>query len=352
MANYYDILGVNKNASDDDIKKAYKKLVVKWHPDRWVNGTEEEKKTAEDKIKEINEAYSVLSDPEKKKNYDLFGTAEGIPGGGGGGFSPFEDDFDPFDMLRKKSRVEKGEDVQATVYVTIEEAYKGVKNKEIEIAVPKPCSHCNGTGSADGKKHECPYCHGTGLYVMTQNHGNVIFQQSTTCPYCHGTGKDANVQPCKHCHGSGSEMTKKTISISVPAGVFDGAQMKLNGLGASPKSGSGVNGDVILLFRVSGDTRFSRVGDDLVYTLELTLLEAWDGCDKKITLLGGESLTVNVPKGSRDGNELRYRGRGFQNLSSPWGGVGDFVVLIKYKVPEKITKEQRKLLEQFYEIGK
>lgn len=351
MRDYYEILGVKKGASEEEIKKAYKKLVVKWHPDRWVNGTDKEKKTAEEKIKEINEAYSVLSDPEKKNNYDMFGNSEGI--NGASGFDPWGDmdKIDPFEFLRR-TRVERGDDIAVTVNVTLKETYYGVSSKDIEIQKPKPCSHCSGTGFADGRAHDCPYCHGTGMYTTTRTNGNMVFQQSSPCPYCGGTGKDRNAEKCKHCGGSGSEMESEKMSINIPAGVFDGARMKIEGSGMAPKSGHGVNGDLIVVFRVFNDSNFSRVEHDLVCNLDLTLLEAWDGCKKEISIFGGEKVVVNVNPGSREGNEIRLRGKGFSyNL---WGreAKGDFVVVIKYKVPEKITKEQRKLLEQFYEIGK
>lgn len=352
MKDYYEILGVDRNASEEDIKKAYKKLVVKWHPDRWVNGTEEEKKTAEEKIKEINEANSVLSDPEKRRNYDAFGSAEGNMGMGG---SPFGEDFDPFDIFgRGRRRVERGADIMATVTLTMAESYTGAPKKEIKVKRPKPCVHCNGTGSADGKEHKCKYCNGTGQYTVTQTRGNMMFQQTTTCPHCHGTGKDSTYAgTCSHCHGTGFEEIEETVTIDIPAGVFDGAKTAIKGMGGTPKSSNGVPGDLIVMFRVMGEHSFERDGNDLVYNLELTLLEAWDGCTKSVTLPNGEKVNVTVPKNSKDGNVVRLYGRGFKDLTGmTYNDKGDFVAVIKYKVPDKITKEQHKLLEKFYEIGK
>ena len=355
MKDFYEILGLKKGASDEEIKKAYKSLVKKWHPDRWVNGTDEEKRTAETKIKEINEAYNVLSDPEKKKNYDMFGSADGNGVGFDDDFNPFGDGFDPFHWHpRGGRRVEKGSDITTIVDITMSESYVGVKNKEIKVHKTAKCEHCNGTGSEDGQMHECPYCHGTGQYTKSERHGNMFFQQTTMCPYCHGTGKQI-VNECKHCHGSGTVSKEESIRIDVPSGVFDGAQMRINGMGSEPRTSDGINGDLYVTFHVKNEPYFDRDGDNLLYNLDLTLLEAWDGCEKDVTIVDGTKVKVKVPKGSRDGDTITVRGKGFTVLqkSFPYQpDRGDFIVTVKYKVPSKITKEQRKLIEQFYEIGK
>lgn len=353
MKDYYEILGVKKDATEDEIKKAYRKLAAKWHPDRWVNGTDEEKKKAEEKFKEINEANDVLSDSEKRRNYDMFGTADG-QGPMGGGF-----DQDPFagfpfgsDFFGRGRRVEKGEDIVAEVTITMKESFTGIKNKEIKVYKNKPCSHCNGTGSSDGKTHECPYCHGTGQYRKTERRGNALFQQITTCPYCHGTGRQVT-EPCKYCGGTGYEQVSETLNIDVPAGIFNGAQMRVEGLGGAPSTGHGINGDLFVRFNVLDDDNFVRDGNNLIFTLELTLLEAWDGCDKDVYMIDGKKVKIHVPKGSKDGDTVRINGGGFKDPagSDPFfHRTGDFIVLLKYRVPTNITKEQRKLLEKFYEI--
>lgn len=349
MANYYEILGVDKNASEEDIKRAHKKLVLKWHPDRWVNGTDEEKKTAEEKIKEINEAYSVLSDKQKRQNYDMFGSAEGMPGPGGFGY---DDDSDPFASFfgRRHRRVEKGEDAVAYVDITFNESYTGVKNKTAYINKKVKCDHCNGTGSEDGKEHKCPHCNGTGQYVQSQRNQNAFFQTITQCPYCHGTGKETT-KACKECHGSGFKTVTEPTTIEVPAGVFDGAELVIPGAGSMPVSGNGMPGDLHVIFRVSEDQNYQREGFDLIYTLYLTLLEAWDGCEKNVYLPDGKKVMAKVNKGSKDGDTIIKYGQGFEDPRGT-GHRGNFVIVIKYKVPENITKEQRELIKKFYELEK
>lgn len=353
---YYEILGVPRNASDDDIKKAYRKLVGKWHPDKWVNGTDEEKKTAEEKIKQINEANSVLSDPEKRKNYDMFGSADGAAQGGGfpggfsggfpGGFNPFDDDFDPFHR-RSRKRVEKGSDIMAKVTITMAESYTGIDKREIRIQKSDRCSHCNGTGSEDGKTHACPHCGGTGWITQSRFQNGISFSNSTQCPYCHGTGTVITT-PCHKCGGSGLESHDETITISIPAGVFDGAQMGFMGKGNAPMGGEGINGDLIVVFNVLDEPSFKRDGLNLVTELELSLLDAWEGCKKSVHLIDGTKVNVTVPKGSRDGDTVVVSGKGFPDPN--YHRRGDFIVIVRYRVPTKITKEQKRLLEDFYRI--
>ena len=357
MKDYYEILGVKRDATEEEIRKAYRKLVAKWHPDKWVNGTDEEKRTAEEKIKEINEANDVLSDAEKRRNYDMFGSAEGggMGGSGMGGdgdwrdwFAGFGDDFNPFG--RKERRVEKGADILVDVTITMAESYTGVKGKELKIKKNVPCKHCNGTGSADGKTHDCPHCNGTGRYVKSSRQGNAFFQTITDCPYCHGTGKE-NTTPCPHCHGLGVTQEETSIKVDIPAGIFEAAQMGIQGMGDSPRSKDGINGNLLIRFHVMRENAFRRNGLDLIHDIDLTLLEAWDGCETTVPLVDGTAVRLKVPKGSREGDSIRVSGKGFKDPNNPYA-TGDFIVNVRYKVPEKITKEQRKLLEQFYKIGK
>ena len=341
MKDYYDILGVDKNADEEKIKKAYRKLAAHWHPDRWVNATEEEKKTAEEKIKEINEANSVLSDPEKRRNYDMFGSAE--PGNRGfEGFDPFEN-FNPFGGRR----VERGEDISAYVELTMAESYTGIKQKAVRIERKSKCPDCNGTGSADGKEHKCPYCNGTGRIVKTSGGGNSFFQTITTCQHCRGTGKTYST-PCSKCHGSGMVSSYDIQNFDIPAGVFDGADLILEGHGNPTKSGNGIPGDLHIIIRVNNDNNFEREGNDLVYTLYLTLLEAWDGCEKTVYRIDGKPVKAKIDKGTKEGDIITKYGEGFEDVRGR--SRGNFVIKIKYKVPEKITKEQRKLLEEFYKL--
>lgn len=342
MKDYYEILGVNKNATDEEIKKAYRKLAAKWHPDRWVNASEQEKKTAEEKIKEINEANSVLSDPEKRKNYDMFGSAEPGMGGFDEGFDPFEH-FNPFG--RPHQRVEMGEDVVAFVDLTMLESFTGVKQKEVKINKKEPCKHCNGTGNEDGKEHKCQHCNGTGRIVKTQGGNNSFFQTITTCPYCRGTGKEVT-KPCKECKGSGFSDSYETKKFDIPAGVFNEADLVVQGQGSMPKSGNGIPGDLHLIIRVSEDINFTREDNDLVYVLELNLYEAWCGCEKTVYRIDGKPYKILINERTEDGHEIVKRGDGFEDVRTRRNG--DFIIRVKYKVPSKITKEQKKLLEEFY----
>lgn len=339
MKDYYEILGVDRNATEEDIKKAYRKLAAKWHPDRWVNSSDEEKKTAEEKIKEINEAYSVLSDSEKKQNYDMFGSTEPQQG-----FDPFEG-FNPF----RRRRVERGEDIIAYVNITLAESYTGVKHKDIRVAKKVKCSHCNGTGSEDGKEHKCPHCNGTGRIVQSSRGTNSFFQTISDCPYCRGTGKGYTT-PCKECNGTGVVEEYEIRYYDIPAGVFDGADFVLSGEGSKPKSSDGVPGDLHLIFSIYTDQNFEREENDLVYTLYLTLIEAWCGCEKTVYRIDGKQEKLKIKEGTKEGDNIVKYGDGFKDPRT--GRKGNFVIKIKYKVPDKITKEQKKLLEEFYNLEK
>lgn len=355
--NYYEILGLKKNASADDIKKAYKTLAVKWHPDRWANGTEEEKKIAEEKFKEINEANSVLSDPEKRQKYDFEGSGRGsifdeIRKQAGFG-NPFGS---PFGMWEEP--IEKGPNVRASVNISFAEAYTGVNQKEVHFKRPVPCSHCHGHGTEDGLEHKCPHCDGSGWVVTRSGGGNMFFEQRVPCQFCHGTGKDNSVKECRHCGGTGSEMSDETVRIDVPAGIMTGMNTSVPGMGGVPLSKGGVPGDLVIVFNVVGGAPFYREGSDLYCPIDLTLLEAWDGCEKTVYLPDGVPVRIKIPKGSKEGTEIRVSGRGFSRrfeqdsfFGQPKTGNGDFVLKVKYKVPSKITKEQHKLLEKFYELG-
>lgn len=352
MKDYYDILGVNKNATDEDIKKAYRKLAAKWHPDRWVNATDEEKKTAEEKIKEINEANSVLSDPEKRRDYDMFGSAEP----GAGGFNPFEDGFNPFEHVvdpfdgfnpfERRKHVERGEDIEAHVDITLLESFTGVKQKEVNVLKKEPCKHCNGTGNEDGKEHKCTHCNGSGhVIVQNQRSKNSFFQYITDCPYCGGTGKETT-NPCKECHGSGYISTYEKKKYDIPSGVFDGAVLGFRGQGGLPKTDEGIPGNLHLVVHVSEDNSFKREGNNLVYMLYLNLYEAWCGCSKTVYRIDGKPYKITINERTEDGYEIVKRGEGFDDVQG--FGKGDFVIRVKYEIPTKITKEQKKLLEEFY----
>lgn len=338
VKDYYSILGVDKNASEDDIKKAYKKLCLKYHPDRMVNATEEEKKEAEEKFKDINEANEVLSDPQKRQEYDLSQTM----GGDDDGFFNFADIFG----MHQAHPIEKGSDVRAFVNITLEESFNGVE-KTISVTKKRVCSHCNGTGSEDGKTHPCKHCNGAGVIVNRSRVGNTFFEQRVPCPYCHGTGKDV-VTPCKHCHGSGLEDYVEEVSISIPDGVPNGAVLTGQGLGNEPR-GNGINGDLHLTVNVLPNDSYYREEDNLVYKLKLTLEEALCGCKKKIKDFNNKVVNVTIPELTKCGARFSTEGGGFPNR---FGSRGKFVITVDYDLPKKLTKKHKELISEFCKIEK
>lgn len=337
-------------------KKKFRELSKQWHPDRWSNKSEEERKKAEEKFKEINEANEILSDPKKRQMYDMTGSTngqfQGGPGEGGfDGFNPFEgfgEGFDPFDGMfgSRRKRTPRGTDVQVQVDITMKEAFTGVK-KDIEVPIEKACSHCNGTGSADSKSTECPYCHGTGFISQISINGNVQMETRHPCPHCHGSGRIVT-NPCPHCHGSGKEYTYVKKHIDIPAGVFTGAAMSLEGEGNAPEGGVGRNGNLYVNINVIPDPNFERREDDIIFTLPVTLLEAWRGCKKDVYNIDGKRYTVNIPPLTKSETYFHVSQDGFSHVN--YFGRGNFIVKVVYKMPRILTPEQIKLLEQFYEI--
>ena len=338
---YYSILGINKNATEDEIKKAYKKLCIQWHPDKWAGKSEEEVKKAEEMFKDINEANSVLSDPQKRQNYDMFGSEDGI----GQGSSPFG--RDPFEEFMKRfsdmETVEVGSDVNVEVVLTLKETFEGV-SKNINVSKFRKCSACNGTGSADGKVDICPDCNGTGFVTHSTVNGNFRFSNRTVCPKCHGKGKKI-VNKCSKCNGSGLEMYSEQIKVDFPAGIYDGAVMTIQGYGNSTASNNGRNGNLNIIIRVTPDKEFERVGNDIVKHINVNLLEAWCGCEKIVESIDGKKYKLNIKELTKDGTRLAFRGKGFPDRKY---GDGSFIVVVHYEIPKKITKKQKELLEKFY----
>lgn len=337
---YYSILGVDRNASQDDIKKAFRQLTVKWHPDKWVNASESEKKHAEEQFKEINEAHAVLSDPEKRAKYDQFGDAsfEGMP------FNPFVDLDELFNLHRRQQSVPRGSNINVSVEITMEESYNGGE-KKINVPKDKLCSHCNGTGDDSGKSAECPYCHGTGKISQTNRNGNNFVMFQTPCPHCNGTGKIIS-NPCRVCGGSGIVREFEEMTIMIPPGVWNGAKIGIDGEGNAPLQGNGIKGSLIITFIVKPREGFDRDGFNLIAYLDLNLKEAWLGCEKIVYILNGESVKVKVPELTEDGKEFVFYGRGFSNSE----GTGNLIVKVRYVVPTSLTTKQKKLLNDFYDV--
>lgn len=351
MKELYSILGFTEEESrlqgeefNKLCKKKFREQSKIWHPDKWSNKSEEERKTAEEKFKEINQANDILSNPQKREMYDLTGSTDGNANMNDdpfSGFNPFGG-FNPF-----AQRVPKGDDIQTTITITMAESYSGV-NKDVKFKRSKPCSHCNGTGSADGKPHICPHCNGTGTITHSQVRGNMRFMQQSTCPYCKGTGYNIT-SPCKHCDGSGVEYYEDIVNVYIPAGIYDGAIIKNEGLGESIPNGE--NGDLYIRVNIAKSNEYRREDSDIIYTLYIDILEAFNGCEKTVTNIDGKTHDIHIRPLTEDGSIYRIYKEGYPELRNMFGNSkGDFCVLIKYKMPKKLTNDQTELLKKFYEI--
>lgn len=344
---YYEVLGVSKNASDDEIKSAFRKLAKKYHPD--INKDPD----APTKFKEAQEAYAVLSDKNKRSQYDQFGHAAfdnmqgGFNGTGGFDFSDFDINLD--DILgnmfgggfgyssRGKGRKTRGSDLLREVRLTFEEAVFGCE-KDLKIDVNEKCPECNGEGGFD--KDTCSICHGTGSVTSEQRTLFGTFMTKTTCSVCGGTGSTYK-RKCTKCHGEGRIRQNKTITVKVPSGVDTGMRLRLSGKGeASPNGGE--NGDLYLEFNVASHEYFERDGDDITLEVPINMAEAALGCKKDIRTLSSV-VTLAVPSGTETGDKQRIKGKGIKNSST--GRQGDMYIIFKVVTPTKLTREQKNLFE-------
>ena len=345
MVDYYDILGINeeeKKKSENDFsqlcKKKYYELCKKWHPDKFIGKSEEEKKEAETKFKEINEAYQTLTNPQKRQEYDMQRTGPNLNGTGG---------FNPFDIFRHAHQniVVKGDDVYVTVDLTFKESYEGAR-KEIKYKKNVKCHHCNGTGSEDGKEETCPYCNGRGMITETQRNGNMIFQKMHPCQHCHGTGRIFK-NPCKQCNGTGFEEEDCLEILNIPPGVFSGAKMDMRGKGSAPME-KGVDGDLIITFNVSVNPYYERADEvTLVHHEKVPFTQALLGCDIEVNVPDGSKIKIKLPELTSDGQEFVQYSKGFPNLINGDTRRGDYIVIIDYIYPKKLTKKQKELLKNF-----
>ena len=349
---YYDILGVTKKSTPEEIKKAYRSLAMKYHPDR-----NQGDKTAEGKFKEASEAYQVLSDPKKKSSYDQFGHSafEGGAGGAGGfdfggfesgGFSDIFDDFfgDFMGSSRSggrsgKSRSNRGSDLKINLEISLEEAYLG-KKQTINLSSNEKCKKCSGNGAELGSKpKKCSTCNGHGKVRMQQG----FFTLQQTCPDCGGDGEMLS-NPCKDCRGSGIIKTKKNLSIQIPKGVDDGTQIRLSGKGDAGYRG-GADGDLYVIITVQKHKIFQRSEENLYYKLPISMTDAALGTEIEVPTIDGGKAKVKIPAGTQNGKQLRLREKGMPNLRSE--NIGDLYLEINVIVPENLSKDQKKLLEEF-----
>lgn len=354
---YYEILGLTKEAPADEIKKAYRKTALKYHPDRNPGD-----KSAEEKFKEAAEAYSVLSDPEKRQRYDQFGHAgvdgaAGAGGFGGGGMS-MEDIFSQFGDLfggfggfggfsgfggggGSYSRQMRGSDLRIRVHLTLDEVLKGT-TKKLKIKKQVPCEHCHGSGAeSPSDVVTCPTCQGSGTVIRTQESFFGQMQTQSVCPTCHGTGKEIR-KKCSHCSGQGVKSGEEVQEIRVPAGVEDGMQMRVRG-GGNAGPNDGVSGDLIVEFAVRSDERFVRHGSDLLYSLLLPIDEAILGGKVIVPTLEGD-VKVTIKPGTQPGEILRLRNKGLPSVDDP--RRGDELISIQVHIPSRLSGDDRKLVEQ------
>ncbi len=360
---YYEVLGVNKNSTPDEIKSAYRKAALKWHPDKWVNGTDAEKKTAEENFKEASEAYSVLSDENKKARYDRYGFAGMDGGSAGGGFGGFGD-FDLNDILnsvfgsgfnfggfssgfggfgggsRGGTVKQRGSNIRVKVKLNLQEIAHGVK-KKIKVSKYVACSHCHGSGSEDGSTETCPTCHGRGQVVQTVNSFFGQMQTASVCPTCGGQGTIIK-KKCSHCNGEGIVKGEEIIDIDIPAGVGEGMQLTVRGKGNTGPH-NGVSGDMLVLIEEEAHPDFERDESTLIYNLFITIPQAILGTQVEVPTIDGK-VRVKIAPGTQSGKVLRLRGKGLPILNGY--GNGDMLVNVNVWVPKKVNKDEEKLLNQ------
>ncbi|WP_408954872.1 molecular chaperone DnaJ [Natroniella sp. ANB-PHB2] len=350
---YYELLGVDRNADKKEIKKAYRKLAKKYHPDV------SDHPNAEEKFKEVAEAYEVLSDKEKRARYDQFGHA-GVDQDGGfgqGGFSGqggFGGGFDDiFDMFfgggrggSRKNAPRKGADLKYNLTVEFEEAAFGAE-KEITIPRTEKCSSCNGSGAQSNEDVEsCAKCKGTGEIKFKQNTPFGQMVQKSTCDRCNGTGKFIN-NPCSNCNGQGKIKKRRKITVDIPAGVNDGSRLRMTGEGEAGKNG-GPNGDLYIVINIKPHEIFERKGDEIICEVPISFVQATLGDEIKVPTLDGR-VKFEIPEGTQPGTSFRLKGKGVPHLNRR--GRGDQHIKVKVVIPEKLDQEQKELLRKFADIS-
>lgn len=361
MTDYYQVLGIPREATQDEIKKAYRKLALKYHPDKNPDDSQ-----AEAKFKDVSEAYEVLSDEKKRQMYDQYGSdalrGAGMGAGAGAGFSSMEEAlrtfmgafggapggdtiFDSFfgqDFGGGPQYSRQGVSKKAQISISFEEAANGVE-KEIAITTYAECTKCKGNGARSPQDiKNCNTCHGSGHLHQTRG----FFSMSSTCPHCHGSGKVIAV-PCTECHGVGKVKKKQRVKVPIPAGIDDGMRLKMAGYGDAGEAG-GPPGDLYVYIRVKPHEIFTREGDDLILSLPVSLTEAALGCKKDLPRLQSKKpVRLTIPEGTQTGKVLRIKGEGLKNVHGH--GKGDLLINIQVETPVNLSQKQKALLEEFQE---
>lgn len=359
---YYEVLGVDKNASDDELKKAYRKLAKKYHPD----ANPDNKKEAEAKFKEVNEAYETLSDAQKRRMYDQFGPdgPQGFGGGGPGGgyYSYSTSGFDGFDMGdlgdifssffgggfggRTSGRTNngpiKGADLRYNMEITFEEAFLGV-DKEISISREDTCDVCHGSGAKPGSKVDtCTMCHGTGQIKQVQTTILGQMQTTRTCPTCHGEGKVIH-EVCDACRGKGNVKKQARIKVKIPAGIDENQTVVLRGEGAPGQKG-GQKGDLYITVHIKRHSIFTRQDYNVLCDIPITFTQATLGAELEIPMVDGSKEKFKIPEGTQTGTRFRIKGKGFKAVNRNY--EGDLIFTVEVQTPKRLSKEQRDLLMQ------
>ena len=355
---YYEVLGVDKKASEDEIKKAYRKIAIKYHPDRNPGSKE-----AEEKFKEAAEAYDVLHDPQKRQQYDQFGFDAGKMGGFGGGFSSDFSMDDIFSMFgdvfggrggfsgfggfggsqRQGTRQHRGSDLRLKVKLTLQEVATGA-TKKFKVRKDIACPHCHGTGAEGNSGSEtCPTCHGQGYVIRTSQSLFGMMQSQSVCPTCHGEGKIIK-NKCTHCHGDGVVKGEEVVEINIPTGVAGGMVVNVPGKGNAGKH-NGVNGNIQVLIEEEQNDTFVRDGQDIIYNLLLDFPTAALGGQVDIPTIDGQKVRIKIEPGTQPGKTLRLRGKGLPAVQGYGRGMGDLIVNISVYVPKTLSRQEKEMLE-------